>query len=280
MITLYHFRNSVCCQKVCLVMKEKDLRWTPIEVNLFKNQQYDPAYLKLNPAGVVPTLVNEHEVVIESTLICEYLEEVFPDPPLMPRAPSARSQARCWTKMVDEGLHEGVSEISFSAMFRERMKSMSPEDREIRFRNVGDPRRRDRFKSTFDLGAHSPFVAYGAGAFDRAFKRLENTLADGRPWIMGHGVTLADIALMPYVARLHFLNLLPLWIEDRPEVQSWWSRVQEWPSYQSEIIAPMADNEKNEMSTYGPSIRTDLQEILARLRDGKSVGAAAARGAA
>ena len=48
---------------------------------------------------------------------------------------------RVWTKMVDEGLHEGITEISFSAVFRERMKNMPAELRESRFYNIGDPRR-------------------------------------------------------------------------------------------------------------------------------------------
>jgi hypothetical protein len=77
---------------------------------------------------------------------------------------------RLW---VDEGLHDGVTEISFSAMFRERMKNMPPEVREKRFRNVGDPRRTDRFKSTYDYGVKSPFVVHGVAAYERAFKMLE-----------------------------------------------------------------------------------------------------------
>ena len=57
--------------------------------------------------------------------------------------------------MVDEDLHDGVTEISFSAIFRERMKNIPPELREKRFRNVGDPRRTDRLKSTYEHGAKS-----------------------------------------------------------------------------------------------------------------------------
>jgi glutathione S-transferase len=126
MITLYQFGNSVCCQKVRITLCEKRLDWKPVEINLFKNEQYDPAYLKLNPAGVVPTLIVDDKVLIESTLICEYLDDTFKDFPLMPTNPHGRASVRRWSKMVDEGLHEGVGEISFSAMFRERMKAMSP----------------------------------------------------------------------------------------------------------------------------------------------------------
>lgn len=77
MIKLYQFANSVCCQKVRLTLCEKRLEWDTVEVDLTRNAQHDPAYLALNPTGVVPTLVNDREVVIESTLICEYIDEVY-----------------------------------------------------------------------------------------------------------------------------------------------------------------------------------------------------------
>ena len=136
MIALYDFGNSVCCQKVRITLREKGLEWTPIRVDLFRSEQYDPKYLKLNPKGVVPTLVHDDKPVIELTLICEYLDETFPDPPLIPADPWLRSRMRIWSKIVDEGLFEGITEISFSAMFRERMRNMPEELRQKRFQNV------------------------------------------------------------------------------------------------------------------------------------------------
>src|SRR5262244_1665813 len=181
MITLYDFGNSVCCQKVRITLCQKGLTWKSVNVDLFRSEQYDPKYLKLNPKGVVPTLVHDGKPVIESTLICEYLDDTFPEPPLVPAEPWLRSRMRLWSKAVDEGLHEGVTEISFSAMFRERMRNMPGEIREARFRNIGDPRRRDRFKSTFELGVQSPFALYAVASYERAFEMLEAALAEGGP---------------------------------------------------------------------------------------------------
>jgi glutathione S-transferase len=138
MLTLYDFGNSVCCQKVRITMCAKGLTWESVKVDLFKAEQYDPKYLKLNPKGVVPTLVHDGKAIIESTLICEYLDDAFPEPRLIPADPWLRTRMRLWSKMVDEGLFEGVTEISFSAMFRERMRNMPEEIRERRFRNIGD----------------------------------------------------------------------------------------------------------------------------------------------
>jgi glutathione S-transferase len=265
MITLYQFGNSVCCQKVRITLSEKGLAWSTVEVNLFRNEQYRPEYLKLNPKGVVPTLIHDDSAIIESTLICEYLDDTFPSPPLVPKDPLQRTRMRLWSKMVDEGLHEGVSEISFSAMFRERMKSMPAEAREQRFQNVGDPRRRDRFRSTFELGVQSPFVLHGAAAFDKAFRRLESALQEEGPWILGADPTLADINMMPYVARLDFLGLLDLWTAKLPLTQAWWKKVNAWPSYQAGIVAPLSRAEYDEMQTHGPRIRNELAALLDQL---------------
>ncbi len=268
MITLYDFGNSVCCQKVRITLCEKGLDWQAVKVDLFRSEQYDPAYLKLNPKGVVPTLVHDGRPVIESTLICEYLDEVFPAPPLVPADPWRRSRMRIWSKMVDEGLFEGVTEISFSAMFRERMRSMPEEMRQKRFRNIGDPRRRDRFKSTYELGVHSPFVLHAIAAYERAFGLLEQTLADNGPWIVGAHATLADINLMPFAARLDYLGLLDLWIANRPRVAEWWAMAREWPSFKRGLSDLISAAEFAEMRTHGPKIRDDVAAVLAGLRNG------------
>ncbi|MGE5145241.1 MAG: glutathione S-transferase family protein [Candidatus Eiseniibacteriota bacterium] len=271
MLTLYDFGNSVCCQKVRITLCEKGLDWEPVRVDLFKAEQFDPTYLKLNPKGVVPTLVHDGKPVIESTLICEYLDEAFPEPPLVPADPWARSRMRIWSKMVDEGLFEGVTEISFSAMFRERMKAMPEEIRQARFRNVGDPRKRDRFKSTYELGVRSPYVLYAVAAYERAFHHLEETLAEGGPWILGERPSLADVNLMPLVARLDYLGLLDLWTGHRPLVAAWWARARDWPSFKRGLSDLMTEPEFAEMRTHGPKIAPDIAALLADLRGGRAV---------
>jgi len=277
-LTLYDFGNSVCCQKVRVTLRAKGLEWQAIRVDLFKSEQYDPSYLKLNPKGVVPTLVHDGKPVIESTLICEYIDQAFPQPPsLIPADPWRQGRMRLWSKMVDEGLHDGVTEISFSAMFRERMKNMPAELRESRFRNVGDPRRTDRFKSTYELGAQSPFVLHGVAAYERAFAMLENTLTAGGPWVLGDDPSLADINLMPYAARLDYLGLLDLWSSGRPHVERWWALAREWPSFKSGLRDLISEAEFAEMRTHGPKIRNDIAAHLAALRNGakRSVSSAA-----
>ena len=267
-LILYDFGNSVCCQKVRITLRAKGLEWKAIPVNLFTAEQYDPKYLKLNPKGVVPTLVHDGKPVIESTLICEYIDAAFPhEPKLIPSDPWLQSKMRLWSKFVDEGLFDGVTELSFSAMFRERMRTMPEEIRQKRFRNVGDPRRTDRFKSTYEFGVESPFVVHAIAAYERAFKYLEATLAeDGGPWILGREPSLADINLMPFTARLDWLGLLDLWTEGRPHAESWWKRAQAWPYFRTGLRDLVTEAEMAEMRTHGPKIRDGVATHLARLR--------------
>jgi glutathione S-transferase len=174
---------------------------------------------------------------------------------------------RLWSKFVDEGLHDGVTELSFSAMFRERMRAMSDEMRQKRFRNVGDPRRTDRFKSTYEHGAKSLFVVHGIAAYERAFKLLDETLAGhGGPWIVGAAPTLADVNLMPYAARLEYLGLIEAWLDIRPRLREWWTRAQDWPHFKTGLRDLISEYEFAEMRSHGPKIYDDVKTTVAGLR--------------
>lgn len=264
MLQLYTARNSICTQKVFLALDEKKLDYEMKVINLFRNEQYSPEYLRINPKGVVPTLVHEGRPVVESTLICEYLEEVFPQPGLAPREPYLKTRMRLWSKLIDEGLFEATRELSFSAMFREKMKGMTPEQRETRFRNVGDPERRARYMSVYEQGVESPYVFQAIAHWEKAFKSMEAALADG-PWLVGGAFSLADINLTPYVARLEYLDLLGLYVEERPRVQAWWARVKARPSF-AVIEDRLTREEKAEMRTYGGAMRGRVGEKLAEYR--------------
>ena len=261
MLELYHFKNSVCSQKVRIALFEKDLEWHSHEVNIFAQEQYEPAYLKFNPKGYVPTLIHDGKPIWESTLICEYLDEVFVMPPLAPDDARARVDMRQWSKAVDEGLFSGVSVFSFAAMFRNRLKQQSPEERERRYRNVGDPERRDRHKSMFEDGIESPYAFRAVGAYEIAFKKMEEALAGGTVWLAGGMFSLAEINLAPFLARLEYLTFLDLWIFDRPFVQAWWQRVKQRPSYRAQLSDLVTADEIEEMQSAGAQIKSRIAEL-------------------
>jgi len=107
MLELYHSINSVCAQKVRVVLAEKGLEYQERLMTL-RGDQFDPEYLKLNPNAVVPTLVHDGRPVIESSVILYYLDEAFPQPPLMPR--DAHERARdVWAIQDDLVAHVAPS---------------------------------------------------------------------------------------------------------------------------------------------------------------------------
>jgi glutathione S-transferase len=265
MLQLYTARNSICTQKVFIALHEKDLDYETKTLDLFANEQYSPEYLKLNPKGVVPTLLHEGRPIVESSLICEYLEDAFPEPRLVPRDAYLKARMRLWSKLVDEALFEATREISFSAMFREKMRQMTPQQRETRFRNVGDPERRARFVSTYEQGVDSPYVFQAIAHFEKAFLKMDTDLSSAGPWLLGAEYSLADVNMTPFVARLAYLNLLDLWLAERPLSRAWWDRAQHRPSY-TVIDGRLTQEEKDQMGKHGSAIRSRVAEKLAEYR--------------
>ena len=101
MIRLYDFPQSPYCQKVRLVLAEKDLSYEKTFVDLMKNEQKSPEFLRLNPYGKVPVLIDDGEAIYDSTVINEYLEDEYPHPPLMPEASGERARVRMFEDFAD-----------------------------------------------------------------------------------------------------------------------------------------------------------------------------------
>jgi len=215
---LYHNDLSVCAQKVRLVLAEKRLAPEMHHLDLRAGDAHTPEYLKLNPNGVVPTLIDHGHVIIESTVICEYLDDAYPDPPLRPRDPYHRAQMRLWTIRPDAGMHKACGMTSFAIAFRHQ----APE-RQIAA--ITDPARRAGLEALVRLGLDLP----GIGEFVRQFARLIDDLAaalQDRPWLAGPDHSLADAAMLPYVLRLDNLQLGWLWRDNpaRAAVGDWLAR--------------------------------------------------------
>jgi len=113
MIELYHASMSVCSEKVRMALAEKGLEFKSHFMNLREGHQQTPDYIKLNPNAVVPTLVHDGNVIIESAVINEYIAEVFPGTPLTTSSPVSRARMRVWWKQLDESIHAFTGVISF-----------------------------------------------------------------------------------------------------------------------------------------------------------------------
>ena len=165
---------------------------------------------------------------------------------------------RRWSKHIDEGVFEATREISFSAMFRDKMKGMTQEQRDGRYRNIGDPGRRARMISTYELGCQSPFIEQGIFAFEKMFGEMEESLSDGRSWLVGENFSLADINVIPFAARLDYLTLLNVWTKERPLVAAWWQNAKARPSFAAAVAQLLNENQIRAMAESGNRIKSEI----------------------
>ena len=100
--TLYNAPQSTCSQRVRFVLNTKKLPFDEVKLNLLAGDQLKPDYLKLNPNGVVPTLDHDGQIVIDSNVITEYLDEVAPQASFTPENPVARARMRTLMHFIDE----------------------------------------------------------------------------------------------------------------------------------------------------------------------------------
>jgi glutathione S-transferase len=113
MMKLYDFLPCPFGQKVRVILAEKGLSYDLVEVDLIQGEQRRPEFRRLNPFGRVPVLVDEDTAVYDSTIIAEYLEDEYPEPPLLPALSSSalRAQARIWEDIADTSFTVQVGQL-------------------------------------------------------------------------------------------------------------------------------------------------------------------------
>jgi len=238
MLELYHSVNSVCAQKVRVALAEKGLEYESHLMTL-RGDQFDPQYMKLNPNAVVPTLVHEGQVVIESSVILYYLDERFPSPPLMPRDPLQRARVRMMNKLIDEYVHNSCTILTFATAFRPWFAGLTGE--QIDQRLARSPlKKRTEYKR--DVALHGLESKFAREALEHHEKLLKAIDAAGGGWLAGSDFSLADVAAVPYVLRLELLRLARLW-DAHPGVAAWYKRVLARPSVKQEILDRMTPDD-------------------------------------
>lgn len=240
-LVLINAPASTCSQKVRMVLAEKGLPWQDVRLDLRRNEHLEPWYLDINPNAVVPTLVHDGRPVVDSSVINEYLDEVFPAVPLVPYDAYERARMRAWKAYIDEVPTPAIRVPSFNAFILKGWAAMSDADyeRAVETRTV----RRHFYRHMGREGFDAQDLAESLERLRDALERMEKSLAGG-PWVTGEAFTIADIALMPTVVRLEDLKLTRLWT-DLPRVADWYARIQARPAF---------------AATYYPGSRPDIPE--------------------
>ena len=234
MLTLYHGASAVCAAKVRVTLAEKGVDYDSRPMNLQTGEQFDPEYMKLNPNAVVPTIVHEGNVLIESTVINEYIDDVIPGPALRPADAYGRARVRLWTKREDT-IHDAINTMTASILFRAELMQKPPEERKKRYEKMPDPAKRAKWAEIMDRGVESPLVDEALARFAKLFRDMEKALAKG-PWLTGDAFTLADIGLISFFYRLEMLECAGMWTRHFPCVTDWFERCKARPSFKTAIV--------------------------------------------
>ena len=262
MLELFHNDMSTCSQKVRMTLAEKGLDWTSRHLNLRAAEQQSPDYLALNPKGVVPTIRDNGAVVIESTVINEYLDDAYPDPPLRPTNAGDRTRMRLWTKRLDEGLHAATGVLSSCIAFRyQHLNGKTTEEIEAYLARMPDAAKRERQTENIFKGVESKFFTPAVQRFDRLLGDMNEALGH-TPWLAGDAFSLADCAYIPYAVRLSHLQLHGLW-DKRPQFAGWFERLAARPAFKTAVTDWLNPSYLSLMEPKGKEAWPRVREILA-----------------
>ena len=259
MLELYHNINSVCAQKVRIALKEKGQDAREHLLTL-RGDQNEPDYLKLNPNGVVPTLVHDGMPIGESSLILYYIDEFFPDPPLMPKAALPRFHVRMYNKLVDEYVHNSCTILTFATAFRPNFLKLPREAWLAEIDKAPLKRRAEYKRSVIEHGLESEFVRDALAQHQKLLSWMADSLARG-PYLAGDSFSNAECAVIPYILRLELLKLDRLWA-DNPAITDWWARMRARPSVKAAIFDRMTEKDWAPFKTLAPDPWPKVQALL------------------
>jgi glutathione S-transferase len=237
-LVLYHAWMSSASRRVRFCLEEKALPYVGIFVRLLKNEQNTPQYLALNPNGVVPTLLHRGRPIIESTVINEYLEDVYPETPLRPADPAERAAMRVWTYMADTVVIKAFQELNWNRMMGPTASQWSDEELGQKMATTPMPERREQWRRVARQPYTEAEITRAADVLRHVLGRMEKSLERG-PWLAGSTFSLADINMSPYAVRFGELEEHGMFLRDYPRTQAWWAQVQARPAFARAKIEPV-----------------------------------------
>jgi glutathione S-transferase len=238
-VHILHFMGSSCSQKLRVFLNLKGIPWQSHHVDLFTNENFQPWFLGINPRGLVPVLVHDGAVHIESNDIITYLEKTFPQPRLVPAG--YENQVAALLKHEDD-LHLDLRTLSFRFVFAPPGPPKPAESLKSYAANGSGTVRGeiDRDKQIqiefWERAAKEGFTDERARAsarkFRTEFEAMDKQLAQ-QPYLMGDSLSVLDIAWLIYAHRLSLAGY-PLQ-RLHPHVFAWKERLAARPEFAKEI---------------------------------------------
>lgn len=237
MMILHHGWRSSASRRVRLCLEEKGLSYESHVVDMAAMEHHSPEYLKINPLGVIPTLIHDGRPLHESGTICEYLDESFPDPPLRPGEPYQRGQMRNWIRHIDS-LIGNLIVFNWRHHLQQVAQKWSDEQLAERLKNVPSRERQEAWLRV----ARKPYTEEERGAardrLVRLLDEMENALGPSG-WLVGRAYSIADIAAVPFVKRIEE-EIAPDQVSENnhPRVAEWWTKIKARPAFARANIGP------------------------------------------
>lgn len=226
---LYRFDGATCAAKVRMALHEKDVEFEDIRIE--RSELSEPWYLALNPNGVVPTLVVGDEVIIESTIILNYLGDAFEGTSLRPESAIDRARMNAWMKRMDEALVY-LGSVTYAIALRHTYLALSPEELDAALMAIPDPDRRASRRALIEQGLEAEAATVGIRELEHLQKDANEALADAD--YLCSQFSMADISLAAFAWRLEPLGLLNC--DDYGALANWWARMQQRPAFERGIV--------------------------------------------
>ena len=225
MLELYHYGDSLCSMKVRFCLYEKGVKFTSRYVDLLNWEHLTDAYKKLNPNSVVPTIVHDNNTIIESTIINEYIDEVFDGCSLTPKNPVIRAKMKIWTKLQDDIVHPAIQKPTFNLLVKPLLAQKTDEELEKWLSSHPLEKSRQMFKGAARREINTKALEDAQVQFNFIFERMNDALTNN-DWLCGSQFTLADIAYAPAIDRLEQCKWSHLF-DNYPYVLQWCQRIRE-----------------------------------------------------
>jgi glutathione S-transferase len=239
MLILHHGWRSSASRRVRLCLEEKGLSYESHVVDMTKLEHHSPEYLKINPLGVIPTLIHDGRPLHESGTICEYLDESFPEPPLRPATPYERGEMRNWIRHID-GLIGNLIIFNWRHHLAKVAEKWTDEELAEKMRSIPSKERQEAWLRA----ARKPYTEEEREAARfRLVQLLGKMEAALKPsgWLVGNAYSIADIAAVPFVTRIDE-EIAPDQVSEKhhPRVGDWWARIQARPAFARANLGPFA----------------------------------------
>jgi glutathione S-transferase len=228
-IHLWHAGLSTCSQRVRITLAELGLEFDSHIVNLHAGENASGWYQAIHPNGLVPALVHDGQLVIESVDIIDYLDRQSGNCRLTPSQPEINELTHALMERADQA-QKHLKVLTFEFLFRAGPPVSEETANAFQSTHKNEPLK--AFHRDFRAGFERGRIEEAAAATDCDFNHLQQLLSDGREYLAGPTFSLADIAWIPNFHRFDLIG----WPFDRyPDLQAWFKRVAARPSYQSAL---------------------------------------------